>query len=422
MVDLIGTDETWGEVRGKLNRSARRKSVLNRLLLAEARARGQNCRELDVMSVPPTITPLGSSPGSGWGTAYPFSTRPDLYAYDGGVPIQSSGWTLVRAAIGGTTGGSLGLNNGGEANGARFSTMISGTEALIRVRPTTNGYRFLVNDRFASLSPSFTTNSSGGSGAQEYFALSGLGVAGEPKKLTVELHKSAGFVWIATRPTDDIWKPEDRPLIFVHGDSTVQGATCDMYTDGWARVLADLMGADCVQSGIGGYAWQSGTVGYRFADQLAAGAAPANTALALVTASQNDNNKDTSAVFTSALSGLRALRAQLPDVPIGVLGALPGITGPSATCIAAETAVMSAFDTWNDDFSFKVPRLTATPYIIRGTKKPSDGDGKTTTEIYMDDLPAPDGGAHPSRKGHNFIGMRDKALVYTALRTLAAAY
>lgn len=70
----------------------------------------------------------------------------------------------------------------------------------------------------------------------------------------------------------------------------------------------------------------------------------------------NDEGTYTPAqITTAALATFQAMRDCAPGVPIVAMGAWPGNSGPSATRLTSEAAILSAFTQWNDSLSYYIP-------------------------------------------------------------------
>lgn len=374
-----------------------------------------NPRVNGVMASPPTVAVLGTNPGS-WGLTkgYTWLANPEVFRTEGGDLVGAGGGYRFRASTIATTGGNIGLNNGYQGTSWRVRVRTDAPLVGWRVGPGTDKFRFLVDDQYVDTTGVNTVASSGST--TEYFSLDFGGVR-KWRTITIESMKQGTFAGLYVAPTDSVSQAPDRPNAVWLGDSLTEGATCTNYGDGVARVVADMLGLKMTPSGSGGTGWVAGPpTAYALGTRVAGDVIARSPDVVFLQSSQNDNGLTSATVTANALAAMQQIRAALPKALIIVVGAFPGITGPSARVIAAEQAVLDAATAFNDPFTITVPLCTASPKLITGTLKPSQANGTTTSEIYMDNID----GAHLSVLGHDFAGKWIADKVMSALAVLAA--
>lgn len=374
-----------------------------------------NPRVNGVMASPPTVAVLGTNPGS-WGLTkgYTWLANPGVFRTEGGDLVSAGGGYRFRASTIAATGGNLGLNNGYQGTSWRVRVRTDAPLVGWRVGPGADKFRFLVDGQYVDTVGVNTVASSGST--NEYFSLDFGGVR-KWRTITIEGMKQGTFVGVYVAPTDSVSQAPKKPVAVWIGDSLTEGATATHYADGVARVTADMLGCEMTPAGSGGTGWVAGPpTTYAFGTRIAGDVIARAPDLVFMQSSQNDNGLSTASVTANALAGMQQVRSGLPTALIVIVGAFPGITGPSAGVIAAEQAVMDAATAFADPFTIKVPLCTASPVLISGTRKPSQANGTTTSEIYMDDID----GAHLSALGHDFAGKWIADKVMSELALLAA--
>lgn len=211
-----------------------------------------------VMPSPPVITKEGSTlPGGMTVSAtitvanQEFSTLRML----GGTLFSAGGNLRIYSAILGASGGNGGLNDGKECAGWRVDADVNAAVVTIRVPPTTAGYRFIVDGRYVSLTPTTTIANSGTT--LEYFKLDFTSVGGKAKRrITLEGDRTCGIAQFWVAAGDTIAYPSDVPkkLAFA-GDSFTAGSLATQLADNYAWVTADALGfkhsLNCGSGGTG---------------------------------------------------------------------------------------------------------------------------------------------------------------------------
>lgn len=152
-----------------------------------------------------------------------------------------------------------------------------------------------------------------------------------------------------------MWAPlrDDIVKCYIEGDSYVAGTA----SSGVATftTLPNLMmaGQACLRLGFRdfcmgaeggtGYIANSGGTKTTYV-QRASNIVTQNPDVVVIFGSINDNNQGQAAVYAAALPYLQSLRTSLPYVPIIVVGAQAGSTGPSAALLAVEAGIKQAVD------------------------------------------------------------------------------
>lgn len=171
----------------------------------------------------------------------------------GGTMFSSGGNLRIYSAIIGATGGNGGLNDGKECAGWRADIDVNAAIVTFRVPPTTAGYRFIVDGRYVSLTPSQTIATSGS--VLEYFKLDFTGVGGKAlRRISIEGDRTCGLAQVWIGAGDTLARPSDIPKRIAYaGDSITSGALAPQLSDGFGWVCADMLGfKHSLNSGSGG--------------------------------------------------------------------------------------------------------------------------------------------------------------------------
>lgn len=384
-----------------------------RLLAAADRAQIANPRNAGIHAGPLTIIDRGASAPAETPALFPYggAAAPGVWRTHGGAPqLVNGAWRFCSAVIG-TTGGTLGLNNGRSANFWRARVEMNARYLTVRLFPSAMPYRLLVDGRYVSAGGTILSATSG---ATLQYLLLDFGTRGI-RQVTIEGQYTQGFAGGFTEATGVLRAPDDdAPALAFLGDSYAFGAAATQMGDGIVPVMGDWLGARVHASGSGGTGWAT-PANLRFDERIAAGdlmlggVAPD---LICLMASINDRARDMAQVTANAAAGLRATRAQHPGVPIVVFGCLPAATG--GTVLACEQAVQAAVAQLRDAQTAFVA-VTGDPAgaWITGT-----GRIGATTGAGSSDWATVSDGIHAGDEGCGYIGRRYAAAALAALRTM----
>lgn len=386
-----------------------------RLLAAADRARVSNPRNAGLYTGALTISDRGTTAPAETAALYPYAgtPAPGVWRAHGGQPLLVNGaWRFLSAVIA-ASGGTLGLNNGRNANFWRVSVEMNARYLTLRLFPSTLPYRLLVDGRYVALAGTVPAATSGSALQHLLLDFATRGV----RQVTLEGQYTHGFAGGFTEATGVLRAPDDdAPALTFLGDSYVFGAAATQMGDGIVPVMGDWLGARVHASGSGGTGWATPT-NLRFDERIAAGdlalggIAPD---LVCLMASINDRARDMAQVRANAATGLRAARAQYPGVPIVVFGCLSAATG--GTVLACEQAVQAAVAQVADPQTAFVPVTgDATGAWVTGTGKigATNGSGTSDWATVAD-------GIHAGDEGCGYIGRRYAAAAVAALRGMPA--
>lgn len=311
---------------------------------------------------------VASLPASHTKGRSPFANL-DVFRLSGGTYQNASGAAFAKTAVisaGDTTGAS---------NVSRWTIRTDETLVYVRVTRAAYGYRFLVDGRYIANEVVYTSASSPGS-TTEYFPIT---MPAGVKDLTVEIQRDCRLSTIYVRDRFSVAYPsvEGPTCMVAISDSYGQGANAEdgnfqtAWGNGFVFQLGDLLGFTHVTSSAsGGTGWATTTGGtYGFETRItngdiAIGATQLPPDLILLQGSINNQATSAGSVQAACLAGLHAVRSQYPGIPIMVLGAFPGASGPSAGLLAAEGAVQAAVTAFADSLCAFIPISTAqVPWI-----------------------------------------------------------
>lgn len=407
----------------KALRSSRATARLDKIMRAARAARTANPRNAGLYAGTVTVIDRGATAPVETPNLYPFSdTATGVWRTTGGQPTLVNGTYRFCAAIIGATGGTVGTGNGKNATYWRSSVVADSRYVTFRVNPSTIAYRILVDGQYVSLSGLQLATTTG---TTLQHILVDFGTRGL-RTVTLEAQFAQGFAGGYSEATASLWRPDvsDTPYVAMLGDSYVVGAGPTMAADGPALVMGDWLGARLLASGSGGTGWGTPTA-YRFDERILGGdlaLSDSTPDLIVLMASINDRNRDQAMVQSNAITGITAVRAQYPDTPIVVMGALAGATGPSTTAgnslIAAEQSVAAAVATFASD-----PLIAFVPISTDANGAWISGTGKigTTTGTGNSDWATVSDGIHASEEGAAMIGRRYATSILAALRTMSQA-
>jgi lysophospholipase L1-like esterase len=299
-----------------------------------------------------------------------------------------------------------GGNTGGDSTKNTYhwavEFMTDAPKVMLRYACTSGKYMVEVDDRPVSATVlSYPSTSGTGDTLLDFTSVGGAAV----RKIRMEMNLAAIYDGAYVGPTYSVWKPADENDIRVCtvGDSIEDGTGTTFPNGAWSKAAGKLLGWTDVRqvafSGAGFVAAGSfNTIGsaLRVSDVVAH--APD---LVLIVGSQNDD-ASVGSVAAAALAAFQAYRTALPNAPIVVMGADPGSSGPSATRLNVEAAVLSAFNT--DSKSFHIPVSNAADGSwFTGTGYVGATTGTGNRDRYGFDA------AHPNDSGHLYRARRFSA-------------
>lgn len=380
-------------------------SVGTRMRRAAAAAFRRNAVESGVMTTPPTITTGTASLDATLtgNTQYTTSAATAAkFRILGGIPVATgvagtvTAWSATRPTGG---GGNTPFSPSKQTYHWAVEFVTDAPRVQIRHTGTSGTYMLKVDDQRVSTTALTHAASTGAI----VYALLDFGTSAV-RKIRVEYQLSSQFQSVDVGPTYSIWAPTDGLRIATVGDSIDGGTGATIAGYVWSKHLADLMGwADVRQVSYGGTGFinNAGTLNTFGSAQRVADAVAHAPDLLIVSASQNDDASTPTAITAAALAAFQAYRAALPTVPIVVMGAHAGSSGPSATRLANENAVKAAFDQWADSRSVWVPVSTdpSGPWEF-GTGTAGGPTGTGNRDRFGFDA------SHPNDAGHLYLGRR----------------
>jgi len=379
-----------------------------KLRRAAAAAKYKNSLEQPVMASPPTITTGTSTLDASLSkTVYFTVSAADAakFKFRGGNPTVSASiyYRFPVVTLPSGTGNSDATHNANQW-AVEFYTDAPKIQIFALNSTSTNGLAFEVDGQAVSASPTAFPATSGGS----YFLLDFSSVGGRAtRRIRVEGDMASGMRGVTCNPIDSVWAPSDIDGIkaAVVGDSVTAGTGASMPNGDWAISLGKILGwTDVRQVALGGTGWiNQGGFASTFADaSRIADVVSFNPDVLVLTGSSNDIASSPAAITAAVLAGLRAYRAALPSVTIILGGIWPGVNAASATYIAAEGAIASAFTAFADSNSYYVPIIQNTSGSwITGTGRvgTTNASGNSDIMVIADQI-------HPSQAGHNYFARR----------------
>lgn len=193
--------------------------------------------------------------------------------------------------------------------------------------------------------------------------------------------------------------PED-PRVLVFGDSWTYGSAATPVTDGYAYVLAELLGGETIVEGVRGSGYlRPGIDGPDFGERIADLDPSLDPDLVIVQGSINDREQGEEGYREAVTAAWDALAALYPEATIVVLG-----PAPHELPIAEGTA--------------RIDRDLSALAAARGWWYISPIEREWITEQnYLDVIDVDAGNRHPSTAGHRYLAERVKE----ALDEFAAA-
>ena len=220
-----GSELTYNEVDDNFQKVH---PVLRSILDSAATSFWNNTRTRGVMASPPTITVGTSTAPAGFTRSFVFGAAGHPFISGGGVPSTTSGITTFPVC---TVSGST-----KEQVYWRVETILDGDEiAFLLSSVTANGYRFLVDGQYVSL-----TGTTSAAGSERYYTLTFPTRA--RRRITVEGQGTMVFGQARVKFTDTLTKPAEGPTIYVVGDSNWTASGEAYEGDGAGAVVWDHLG------------------------------------------------------------------------------------------------------------------------------------------------------------------------------------
>jgi len=192
----------------------------------------------------------------------------------------------------------------------------------------------------------------------------------------------------------------ENPRVLVFGDSWTYGSAATIPTDGYAYVLADLLGGETIVDGVRGSGYlKPGRDGPAFGERIAALDASQDPDLVIIQGSINDRLQGEAGYREAVTAAWDDLTTLYPDAAIVVLGPAPHELpiGAGTARIDRDLSELAAARGWW--------------YI-----SPIAGDW-ITEQNYLDVIDVGIGNKHPSTAGHRYLAEK----VAAALDELAGA-
>lgn len=192
----------------------------------------------------------------------------------------------------------------------------------------------------------------------------------------------------------------EHPRVLVFGDSWTYGSAATPPTDGYAYVLAGLIGGETVVDGVRGSGYlKPGIDGPDYGDRIAALDAGLAPDLVIVQGSINDREQGATGYRDAVGAAWDAIVTRYPDAAIVVLG-----PAPHELPVAAGTA--------------RIDRDLADLAAARGWWYISPVQENWITDAnYLDVIDVGIGNRHPSTAGHRYLAEK----VAAALAEMSAA-
>jgi lysophospholipase L1-like esterase len=246
------------------------------------------------------------------------------------------------------------------------------------------------------------------------------------RDVVIETAAGLEFDGIFTGVTDTVYAPPRlEPKVVVIGDSYTGGTGAAFEGGSYPNLLGWRGGLDIWRDAFGqggtGYLKTSGP-NVKFRDRVATWAAsPIPPDAVIIAGGINDAGTFTPAqVQAEALLLFTQIRGLFPSVPIFVLGAWAGSTGPSANVIAIENAVSAAVTQFGDSKTAFIPVSTASQAWIYGTGRSGATNSSGNSDFYIGGVDGSDA-THPTPNGHDYIASRVLRGVRGALASISAS-
>lgn len=388
------------------------------------------------VKVPATTTVL-----SGWA---PYVTTL------GGAAVQYGNSVYPAPAVSDPTVFANGQRAGTRNNVSRFAFYSSSYKVYFSIAANTlssaSALRVIVDGQYVSTTPIaapasltvanyYTIDFTNGGAVTNANARSAT-----PRRIDIECNGTCGLGQFWVPATETIAAaPTPTFQILLGGDSWVQGPATGMYTtptpiqgDGMASILGDRLGAEAVNTGLGGTGWcmangNAPAMQNHIYDLL--GRNPDGTtrinyhpnAIILSTLQNDITGGYTAAQIVACMETVRTqLRAFYgPRVPIIITGGFTpkGLinAGNQAALVAAETAIATQIATdqaAGDKYLAFIPTSTVSPFWVNGT---GTGDGNWD---WAGGVSGTVGDFHPSYLGNQYLGQRLAQAVQAALEAM----
>lgn len=382
-----------------------------RLRRAAAAAFRRNGVELGLHPAPPTLTTGTTNLDATLTNSANYiasGIAAAKYLITGGIPVPNGTGNITAYSVtrpSGTGGNTSG--NGGTKQTYQWAVefVTDAPKVQIRHAGTSSTYMIEVDDQPISATALVHAATAGGT----VYALLDFGTSTATHKVRIEYQASSSFGQVDVGPTYSVWAPSDEHSVRVCtvGDSVDGGTGAVLAAGAWSKYLGKLLGwADVRQVSYGGTGFtnNAGTLN-TFGSALRVSDVVAHSPdLLIISASQNDDASTAAAITAAALAAFRAYRTALPGVPIVVMGADAGSSGPSATRLANSAAVKAAFDTWADSRSWWVPNCADPSGSWQsGTGTTGGPTGTGNRDRFGFDA------SHPNDAGHRYLGQRAAA-------------
>lgn len=206
----------------------------------------------------------------------------------------------------------------------------------------------------------------------------------------------------------------------ITGDSYTAATGASSTNLSWANIVGNLLGfRDTRACGIGGTGYLAPATGtaWKCIDHISDVTTPSPDVV-IFAHGANDASYSTAAVTAEALLNYQTVRAALPNAVIIVLGPWALASGPSASILATEAAILAAVTAFNDPLC-KFVRQTTDPAgsWINGTGRTGATNGTGNADIYIGGVAGTDT-SHPNDLGHLYLARRASNGVATAIASI----
>ena len=391
--DLYISDAT-GTVAHKVNSGsdADRNLIADRLVQSASVSLNSNCRTKEALPATkaPVVSVTASKPIALTRTYDPGSVG-QPFSFCGGNVVVSSGFASFPSTT--STSTQIGFL-------WRTELVLDGEEVSFNLDSSADGYRFIIDGQYVSLSG--TTYSTGSPG---WYTLTWA--TRERRTIIVEGHTTLRFGQVATNPLSKILKPSGNGIKgYFIGDSNAFVQGFNLKGNSYSSVFMDCLGisnqtVNAVSSTGFQATWGSNNYQVRQSDWNSF----SQQDLVVLQMSINDITLDFTAASmkTAAASLIANIRLAHPNALILVVGIITW--DEFGTSLSEhETAVEEAVSETNDDYVLFIPvRNAPEEEILTGSMYATDG----TASFYVDDA-----SGHLTYAGNQFIGrwLADRAL------------
>lgn len=218
------------------------------------------------------------------------------------------------------------------------------------------------------------------------------------------------FYGVSVGPTESVWKPDyANGLTFqIFGDSMASSTGASTAGCSWGRVFGDMCGfSKTILSAVGGTGFVNNQTNTKFnyldrIDDIR------DVDVLGFQGSVNDNAFAATTLPAQVAAVLAAARTRAPNALIFVTGVALGKT---ASDLATENALKTAFDAWDDDNKLWLPFMTSDAgQHVFGTGRVGATAGDGNADIYIGT-----DGTHPPNAGHVYQALRAKGELLKAL-------